>query len=78
MDKNKIYQTQSFDLAIVLSALGYKLVFIDKTRPQFIFEFENSDEIPSIVSAYYAGELKMDPRIVLLHSKLVKNRMYGG
>lgn len=77
MYKNKIYQTQSFDLAIVLSTLGYRLVFIDKTKPQFIFEFDYSEEIPGVVSAYYAGELKLDPRIVLLNSKLVKNRMYA-
>jgi len=71
------YSTSDFQLAVVLCALGAKLIFIDKTNPQrAVFQFEDDGQINAAVESYFRGELRLDPRIVLMQSKLVKDRLY--
>lgn len=73
----KIYETSDFHLAITLSSLGFPLFGINKTDPKrFTFEFDETPDLMKYVEAYFRGELRLDPRIVLLNAKLLKDRMY--
>jgi len=74
-----IYKTSDFHTCIVLSTLGFKLVAIDKTNPKrFVFQFEANPEIHNKIDLFFRGELRLDPRIVLIQEKLIKQRIYGG
>ena len=74
----KIFTTSDFQICVVLSALGYKITTIDKSQPRFIFHFENSPKIQPDINKFYSGELRLDPRLVLMHTKLIKDRIHGG
>lgn len=73
----KIYNTSDFHLAITLCTLGYQLIKVNKSDSRrFVFEFESTPELLQQSENYFQGKLRLDPRIVLLNSKLVKDRMY--
>lgn len=73
-----MYRTSDFHLATTLCALSFKLNCIDETNPKrCVFEFEDDSSITQHVEAYFRGELKMDPRLILLNSKLLKDRLYN-
>lgn len=73
----KIFETSDFHQTITLCALGFQLVKVNKSDSRrFIFEFESTPEILQQSENYFQGKLRLDPRIVLLNSKLVKDRMY--
>lgn len=73
----KIYETSDFHLAITLSTLGFPLFGINKTDPKrFRFEFDETPELIKYLELYLRGELRLDPRLVLLSAKLMKDRMY--
>lgn len=73
----KIFETSDFHVAITLCTLGFKLVNINKTDlRRYLFEFEDTPEIMKQIEAYFRGELRLDPRLILLNSKLLKDRMY--
>lgn len=74
----KIFSTTDFQISVVLSALGHKLVEIDKSQPRFVFHFEDNPEIQNHIDRFYSGELSLDPRLVLMHTKLIKDRIHGG
>jgi len=78
MIKMKTFVTTDFQICVVLSALGYKLTTIDKSQPRFTFHFEANPQIQTDISKFYAGELSLDPRLVLMHVKLTKDRIHGG
>ena len=72
-----MYETSDFHLAITLCSLGFNISCINKTNPRrFIFEFERSQEIYEYVESYFHGDLRLDPHVVLLNAKLLKDRMY--
>jgi len=73
------FKTSDFGLCVVLCVLGFKLTSIDKTNPnRAIFQFENDVEIEKYTESYFRGELRLDPRLVLLQSRLVKSRLKQG
>jgi hypothetical protein len=76
--KINTFTTTDFQICVILSALGYKLATIDKSQPRFIFHFEDNPQIQTDISKFYSGELSLDPRLVLMHAKLVKDRIHGG
>ena len=72
------FRTSDLQLTIVLYTLGFPLIGVDKTNPRRAsFLFEDDGNISDSVSAFYRGELSLDPRIVLTNAKLVKDRLYG-
>jgi len=74
-----LFETSDFGLCTVLCVLGFKLTSIDRTNPdRCVFQFENDPEIQKYAEAYFKGELKLDPRLVLLQAKLVKSRLKQG
>lgn len=72
----KTIPVSDFQAAVVLSALGFKLIDIDKSNPRFTFLFENNPELEKFLERFYRSELSLDPKLVLLHQKLIKDRMY--
>lgn len=74
----KNFSTTDFQICVVLSALGFRLTSIDKSQPRFVFHFENNPQIQNHIDKFYSGELSLDPRLVLMHTKLVKDRIHGG
>jgi len=72
------YTTTDFQICVVLSALGYKLIEIDKSKSRFVFHFEDNPQLQTYIDKFYSGELSLDPRLVLMHTKLVKDRIHGG
>lgn len=73
----KIYSTSDWHLATTLSTLGFTLQCIDKTNPsRYSFEFEESLSLMKAIDNYFKGLIKLDPRLVLLNAKLLKDRMY--
>lgn len=72
------FSTTDFQICVVLSALGYKLIEIDKSQPRFVFHFEDNPQIQTNIDKFYSGELSLDPRLVLMHTKLIKDRIHGG
>lgn len=78
MRMNKLFKTTDYNLTVTLCSLGFTLASINKTTPQrCIFQFENSPEIEKYAESYFRGEIKLDPRIVLIQAKFVKNRLHG-
>jgi hypothetical protein len=76
---NTLIETTDFPLCVTLCVLGFKLVSIDKTNPnKCIFQFENQPELQNCIEAFFKGELRLDPRLVLLQARLVKNRLREG
>ena len=79
MSMKNFFKTSDFGLCVVLSVLGFKLISIDKSNPaKAIFEFEDDGEIQKYSEAYFRGELRLDPRLVLLESRLIKSRLKQG
>lgn len=76
--KMKTFETTDFQTTVVLSALGFKLAAIDKSSPRYIFRFEDDPQIPVCIKKFYTGQLSLDPRLVLIHTKLIKDRIHGG
>ena len=73
----KIYETSDFHLAITLCTMGFKLTFVNKAdSKRYVFEFEDSPEIQPLIEQYFRGELRLDPRLVLINAKLLKDRMF--
>lgn len=75
----KPYETSDYQLAVVLSTLGFKLAYVNKTNgKRAVFEFEHDDEISKSVEAFFRDQLKLNPRVVLTNARLVKDRLYAG
>jgi hypothetical protein len=70
------FSTTDFQICVVLSALGFKLISIDKSQPSFVFHFEDSPQIQTAINNFYSGELRLDPRLILMHTKLIKSRIH--
>lgn len=74
----KIFETSDFHQAITLCALGFQLINVNKSDPRrYVFEFIETPEIIERSQEYFQGKLRLDPRIVLLNSKFLKDRMHG-
>lgn len=78
MNSPKIFRTSDFHLSVVLNSIGYKLIDIDRTSPQrVVFCYQNENTLEQTVKAFFSGELRLDPRLILLNSKLLKDRLYS-
>jgi hypothetical protein len=73
------FDTSDYQLAVTLSALGYRLIYVDKSHPtRAVFQFEYDDSIRSDSEAFFQDRLSLNPRIVLTNAKLVKGRLHAG
>ncbi len=73
-----IYPTSDYTSTVVLSALGFKLLSVDRSDyHRAVFEFQFDEKIPKVIEAFFKDELSLNPRLVLLHAKLVKDRLHA-
>jgi hypothetical protein len=71
-------KTKDYYLSTTLIAKGFSLFGLElEPDGKFTFEFEQDEKLNKAVSAFYKGHLKIDPRIILLQAKLLKDRMYA-
>jgi len=72
--QKQIYETSDFGVCVVLYTLGFKLTSIDRSNPnRLVFEFEIEPDLTKVVESYFRGELRLDPRLILLNSRLIKS-----
>ena len=72
------FETSDYQLCVTLCALGFKLLFLDYSDPKrVIFHFENHHQIPQIIESFFRDEISINPRLVLLSAKLVKDRLHA-
>lgn len=73
------FDTSDYQLAVTLSALGHRLIFVDKSNPQrAVFRFEANANIQADAEAFFQDRLSLNPRNVLTNAKLVKGRLHAG
>lgn len=74
-----LYETSDFHLAATLNALGFKLLSVDRSDyRRSIFQFQDDPQINQVIEAFFRDELALNPRVVLLSAKLVKDRLHAG
>ncbi len=72
------FQTYDLGLAGTLITLGFQSCSLDKLNPKKVqFCFDYSDNIQTSAEAYWAGEVKVNPRTYFDNLKLLKNRIYS-
>jgi hypothetical protein len=73
------YETSDFHLAITLHALGFTLAAIDRSDyKRSVFKFTMDKEIYPTIDQYFRDELSLNPRLVLLSAKMLKDRLHSG
>lgn len=73
------FDTSDYQLAVTLSALGYRLILVDKSNPQrAVFRFETGAGIHADAEAFFQDRLSLNPRSVLTNAKLIKGRLHAG
>ena len=75
----KTFDTSDYQLAVTLLALGYRLIYVDKSNPmRAVFQFEDASGIAMDAEAFFQDRLTLNPRVVLTNAKLVKGRLHAG
>lgn len=75
----KTYRTSDYQVAVLLSVYGHKLLQVDKSDyRRSVFEFKSEEGTEELVEAFFKDELQANPRHVLVHAKLVKDRLHAG
>jgi len=76
--KDKYFATSNFQLSVILCCLGFRVASLDRSNPQRVqFCIERGHGLEGAIKSIYAGEIKLDPQIVFMHQKLLKNRLYS-
>ncbi|MEX2210017.1 MAG: DUF5659 domain-containing protein [Patescibacteria group bacterium] len=79
MKQADTFDTSDFHLATALSALGHHLETVDRTNhSRSVFQFSNSGSAEQDAEAFYKDQLSLNPRVVLVHTKLIKDRLHAG
>lgn len=74
----KYFETTDLSLATVLVTLGFSLSFLDKQNPKKIsFLFDRSERLDTIIQAYWAKQLQLEPQLLFANQKMLKNRIYS-
>lgn len=79
MNQTRTYRTSDYQIAVILSATSHKLLALDKTNPsRTVFEFESEEGTETLVEAYFRDELALNPRLVLMNARSIKDRLHAG
>ncbi len=66
-----------FQLAVTLSTLGFQLKEIDRASPdRYQFCFEDNKKLGKTIQAFWCNELRLEPKALFFHHKLLKSRLY--
>jgi len=71
------YPTRDLYLSVVFTLCGLQLLRIENHAGKGVFIFKASDEIDEIITRYYSGELRFDPKNVFETWKTLKSRTYS-
>ncbi len=77
MELINIYETKDQFIASTLFAFDFKVTKIEWRGRECFFSFGNEVGCREIVQKYYAGELKIDPRILFDGFKAVKSMLFN-
>jgi hypothetical protein len=77
-DDTKVFSSYDLGASSALSALGYKLLKIDKGQgSKSLFLFESSEELIESAQMYWRGELQVDALTYFNAIKTIKNQLYS-
>ena len=66
------------NLAATLTAIGYKLIDLDRTNSKRVaFIFEYNEKIKQSINDYWNNEIKLSALTLFNAQKLLKNRLYS-
>jgi len=78
IEDKHIYSTNNLFLAATIS-LYFPIESINYINPrQAEFEFLHSPELTNLINAYWKGDLRLEPKLLLSQLKVVKSRLYEG
>jgi hypothetical protein len=73
----KTYKTKDQFIASTIYSLGGKINSIPREDKECFFVFDNKEQCEMWVIKYYAGELKIDPRLLFDAFKTIKSIIYN-
>ena len=72
------YETNDLHLAATLQCLGLELLEVDRSDPRRVrFVFLDDDQRREWTRQYLAGELRVDPLILLNSFRMLKRQIYA-
>jgi hypothetical protein len=78
MEMQNYMKISDFQLAVTLSTLGFQLEDIDRTSSErYQFCFRGNKKLDETIQAFWRGELRLEPKALLLNHKLLKSRIYS-
>ena len=77
MNQQSEYSTRDIYISVVLKSLNIPLLRIESNGRQGIFVFKSTEAIERIVSQYFNGELKLNPRTVFDNWKALKSQAFA-
>ena len=76
---NQLFELSDYPACVALVTLGYRLIGVDKSKPnRAIFQFEKDEGIQQALESFFRDELRMNPRLILMNARVVKDRLHGG
>ena len=70
-------KTRDLTLCATLSSLGVQIDQMEKDSDgRCFFHFSSDDRVASLIEHFWAGDLRIDPRVFHQNLKLLKNRIY--
>ena len=77
--ENETYRTKDFANASALMAVGFNLLFLDRTSPdgRADFVFERKLDIERYAEAHFAGELKLPTVQYYSAQRTLKSRLHN-
>lgn len=70
------FQTRDIYLATVIKQSGIPIIRVENNGRQGIFVFKASEEIDDLITKYFNGELRTDPRSLFEVWKSLKSMAY--
>ncbi|MDD5415930.1 MAG: DUF5659 domain-containing protein [Candidatus Daviesbacteria bacterium] len=75
--KSNTFELTDFEVATILIIEGFNLLEVDKSNPhKASFIFENNPRIAEVINSYFNDKLSVNPRMLFMESKTLKNRLY--
>lgn len=76
MNIDLYFSTPDIGLASVLISLSFKLDAFDRTNPQkVLFIFQREQGIDEAIQGFWQKTLLLEPQILLLNLRVLKNRL---
>mgnify|MGYP001561074485 CR=1 FL=1 len=77
MNNQAEYSTRDIYISVILKSLNIPLLRIESNGRQGIFVFKSSEALENIISQYFNGELKLNPRTVFDNWKALKSQAFA-